>query len=165
MRGGQHRNARHSDLILTLTGNWQPDPSWGFHGSLLGGAYTGYLTYSSIQVSCPRPPNYSGPVPNGQKNYGYVYHDAFGKKHAFNYTFQICPLTPPATITGNRSSSDGSGLSYGISDGLVHTRNGSVIHARRVLLPAAAALLIPTGMKLPPLHGFIKQENRSQSLL
>jgi YD repeat-containing protein len=123
----------YEGLIWSSTGSvgnnvWQADGTWGFRGELLGGV-TGYVSYSQITVSCPRPSGYSGPVPNGVEDYGYVYHDAYGKNHGFKYTFQLCPLTPPATITGNGSSSDGSGLSYGVSDGRVHTRNGSVINA------------------------------------
>lgn len=106
----------------------------GIQGELLGGV-TGYVTYAERTLGCPRPSGYSGPVPNGQVNSNYVYHDAFGKNHAFNYTIQICPLTGD-TATGNGSSSDGSGLQYGGSgtssgdpDGYVHTRNGSIINA------------------------------------
>ena len=43
-----------SNTSSTGTANWQPDPSWGFHGSLLGGAYTGYLTFNLSELSCPK---------------------------------------------------------------------------------------------------------------
>ena len=121
------------------TGSWLADPSWGFHGSLLGGAYTGYVTFNQLTLSCPEsgvskpPPGYTTSV--------YVYHDAFGKNHAFNYRTSFCP-SKGTTITGNGLAFDGSGLQFGgsqlasnITDGLVHARNGATIS-----LPVGASL-------------------------
>jgi RHS repeat-associated protein len=108
------------------TGYWEPDPSWGFHGDLLGGAYTGYLTYAQGQLSCPAS-GVSHPPP-GFTLSNFVYHDPYGKNHWFNYQLRSCPLTGDV-VTGNGASSDGSGLSYDISDGLIRTRNGSIINA------------------------------------
>jgi RHS repeat-associated protein len=110
----------------TGTGYWEPDPSWGFHGQLLGGAYTGYLTYTQSELYCPA--SGVGHPPPGIMLVDFVYHDPYGKNHWFNYQLKSCPLTGDV-ITGNGASSDGSGLSYGISDGLIHTRNGSIINA------------------------------------
>jgi hypothetical protein len=112
------------------------DPDWGFHGQLFGG-FTGYLTFSQLSLACPRPPNTSGPVPPGTVLTNYVYHDSYGRSHRFNYALKSCPLSnPDITVTGNGSTVDGSGLSYGgpnlssgQSDGLVHTKSGQIINA------------------------------------
>jgi RHS repeat-associated protein len=118
-----------SPSTTTGTGTWVADPNWGFHGQLLGGAaYSGYLTYSSLGTPCP--PVGSRSI-QGNLYTNYVYHDPYGKNHRFNYSLKSCPLTDPGngTVTGNGSSSDGSGLTYNLSDFKVHTRNGTIINA------------------------------------
>ncbi|MBB5345865.1 RHS repeat domain-containing protein [Tunturibacter empetritectus] len=118
-----------SPSTTTGTQTWVADPNWGFHGQLLGGAaYNGYLTYSSLSTPCP--PVGSRSI-QGNLYTNYVYHDPYGKNHRFNYSLKSCPLTDPGngTVTGNGSSSDGSGLTYNLSDFKVHTRNGTIINA------------------------------------
>jgi RHS repeat-associated protein len=122
-----------SSSSTTGTGTWMPNANWGFYGELVGGAYTGYLSYSQLTQTCPQA-GLSHPPP-GFILTNYVYHDAFGKNHRFNLTENFCPSTG-LTHAGNGSTSDGSGLSYGgpnlssgSSDGKVHTRSGSIINA------------------------------------
>jgi RHS repeat-associated protein len=103
--------------------SWTPDPSWGFHGQFLGTGLTGYMTNSEESFGSCELDNHHI---LGSKVYDFVYHDAFGRNHAFNYSVSVCG-TGAETITGNGSSSDGSGL-YWVS-GKVYTRNGSTIYA------------------------------------
>jgi len=113
---------------------WQPRDNWGFYGQLLGGS-TGFLSYSQLSVPCPRPPNYSGPVPNGIDLINYVYHDPFGRSHRFNYSLKVCVLTDTGngTVSGNGSSSDGSGYFYDLNDNKVHNRTGAIIDPPQVV--------------------------------
>jgi RHS repeat-associated protein len=120
----------YDGLVWSPTNSvWQPDAGWGFHGQLLGGGYTGYLTYTQLTKSCPVA-GVSHPPP-GLTLTNYVYHDPYGKNHHFNYQISSCPETNEV-ITGNGSTSDSSGLSYGGPshiDGLIHASNGSIINA------------------------------------
>ncbi|MDQ2924627.1 MAG: hypothetical protein M3R43_03595, partial [Acidobacteriota bacterium] len=106
------------------SGSWQPDSGWGFHGALLGGGFAGYLEVRELRVSCGPP---IGRFPNfGYMSY-FAYHDPYGRRHSFNYHLKSCESGD--TQTGNGSTSDGSGYSYGINDGMVYTRSGQVINA------------------------------------
>jgi hypothetical protein len=117
------------------TSVWQSDPNWGFHGQLFGG-FTGYSSHSISTIRCSGPIQQDGPPPIfGFLYANYVYHDPYGRNHAFDYTDQECDGAAPV-ITGDGSTSDGSGFSYGgpglqsgNSDGLVHTKTGLVINA------------------------------------
>lgn len=120
------------------TTSWQPDPSWGFHGQLLGGALTGFISITQGTKSCPL---YAGKVQHGTTDTNYVYHDPYGRNHRFNYSWQDCPLpTDTTVVTGDGSTSDGSGLSLSLSDGTIHTRSGSVIN-----VPTTIVGTNPTG--------------------
>jgi RHS repeat-associated protein len=116
-----------SSVSSAGTSVWQSDPNWGFHGQLFGG-FTGYISHSRSAIRCSGPIQLGGPPPvYGSLFANYVYHDPYGRKHAFDYTDKECEDADPV-ITGDGSTSDGSGFSYG-SDGLVHTKAGLVINA------------------------------------
>jgi hypothetical protein len=110
------------------SGTWVPDADWGFRGQLNGGL-VGYLTFNSGRTGCPRPPNYSGPVPGNLTN-NFAYHDPYGGTHRFVLSIKSCPMTDEdeGTITGNGSSSDGSGYVYNRLDGTVRSRTGGIIN-------------------------------------
>jgi RHS repeat-associated protein len=111
------------------SGTWVPDTDWGFRGQLNGGL-VGYITYNSGSTGgCPRPPNYSGPVPGLLSN-NFSYHDPYGVTHKFFLSIKSCPMTDEdeGTVTGNGSSSDGSGYVYNRLDGTVRSRTGSIIN-------------------------------------
>ena len=117
----------------------------GFSGQLAGGlgGYTGYLTHTQTSIVCtPVAGSGGGAEPvegpgSGSNSEGllysnYVYHDPYGRTHAFNYSLQNCPSTNGQTITGDGSTSDGSGFSYvssSIATGQVHSRSGQIINA------------------------------------
>jgi len=123
---------------LTSTGTtWVPDAEFGFRGQLNGGTI-GYVTLSALTVNCPRPPNTSGPYPPGATLTNWVYHDPYGVNHRFNLSIKECPLTDEdgGTITGNGSTNDGSGYSFGgpkisqgVVDSFVYDRQGRKINA------------------------------------
>lgn len=121
------------------SGYWQPDSNFGFHGQLSAGAFTGFVTYSVGSISCPRvgSRNITGTI-----NKNYVYHDPYGRNHSFKYTAKNCVLTDidGPTITGDGSTSDGSGLSYGPSDYFVHTRSGATISAPINMVPGQVSI-------------------------
>ncbi len=105
---------------------WAPDGQWGFHGELGGTGVIGYLTSSQRSGG-----NCGTNGHTHQQNLGTLvtnltYHDPSGKSHLFNYSELIC--SSGNTVTGDGSSSDGSGYSYGLSDAKVHTRSGGIIN-------------------------------------
>jgi RHS repeat-associated protein len=139
-----------SSTTSSGTGSWQPDPTWGFRGQLLGGV-TGYLTYDEISISCTAGDDGGNPNPIGGSGdpfmfpgiarSNYTYHDPLGNKHVFNYTWQECPMTQPAVVTGDGSTSDGSGLTFSgqailpghpFVSARIQTRSGTIINAPTV---------------------------------
>jgi hypothetical protein len=117
-------------VVSGSTTSWSPNTTWGFAGLLNGTTFSGYLSNSILNLACPRPPNYSGQVPPAQEFTNYVYHDAYGSSHRFNYTYKgPCPLTGQGSVTtGDGSTSDGSGYSLVLSNtGEVRSRNGTII--------------------------------------
>ena len=131
-----------SQSTTTGTPVWVPDSAWGFRGQLFGG-FTGYLTHTQSSIVCTSVPGsgggaepVEGPGSGGQPTPGvlysnYVYHDPYGRTHVFNYSLQNCPSSGQQ-ITGDGSTSDGSGFSYvnsGILTGQVHSRSGQIINA------------------------------------
>ena len=118
-----------SPSVVNGVGNWTPDGSWGFRGQLAG-AYTGYITFKGIAISCgggdtepssgpPKPP-----VKDGNVFSTYIYHDPYGRQHQFNYTRSTCSGSSPS---GDGSSSDGDGYTFDGSH--VHSRSGQIIIA------------------------------------
>ncbi|MEO6848599.1 MAG: hypothetical protein ABI254_15205, partial [Chthoniobacterales bacterium] len=108
------------------TGYWQHDASWGFHGRL-GGALLGYVTYNSKTIRCP---TIEGIPQYGYQLSSYVYHDPYGGNHRFAYSYQECDEAEGyPKILGDGSTSDGSGLSYGVNTGVIRTQSGSLISA------------------------------------
>src|ERR1700733_7869356 len=114
---------------LTSNGvtTWNPDSQWGFHGELGGTGVIGYLTTTQRSGG-----NCNTGGGTHQQNQGtlvtdFTYHDPFGGSHLFNYSDLICDSGD--TFTGDGTSSDGSGYSYGLNDGMVHTRSGIIINA------------------------------------
>jgi hypothetical protein len=83
---------------------WTADSGWGLRGQLNSEGFKGYLTYFERVPKC-----YSGssftyePIDDD-----YVYHDAFGVSHSFNYVANYCT----DTFTGGGVASDGSGYAY-----------------------------------------------------
>lgn len=75
------------------------------------------------------------PPIEGSPQYGYqltnyVYHDPYGGNHRFAYSIKECDEAEGyPKVSGNGSTSDGSGLSYGVDTGVISTRSGSVIVA------------------------------------
>ncbi|WP_157467506.1 hypothetical protein [Edaphobacter aggregans] len=101
---------------------WTPDTGWGFHAQLNGSnlAMAGYYDNNQGQKKCfLDPPSWYWAVTTSN----YVYHDAFGQQHRFNYATDECT----GTTTGDGNSSDGSGYRFNGSN--VVTRTGSQIVA------------------------------------
>jgi hypothetical protein len=107
---------------------WVPDPAWGFSGLLNGTTFSGYLTYSTLLLTCPGYYGSSGKAPKYDMTAGYIYHDPFGATHGFNYqTTGYCPVQsagPPTS--GDGSSSDGSGYTL-VNGTTIRTKNGATI--------------------------------------
>jgi YD repeat-containing protein len=125
---------------LTTNGEtvWNPDSQWGFHGQLAGAGVIGYLTTTQGPGG-----NCNTGGTTHQQNLGTVitnltYHDPYGRSHRFNYSDLICDTGD--TFTGDGSSSDGSGYSYGLNDGMVHTRSGVIINAPLDPVPGGATV-------------------------
>ncbi len=88
---------------------WQPDPGWGFHGQIGNGqindGLAGHLNYLTETIKCFNdPPSWYWAT----RTSNYVYYDAFGQQHYFNYATDQCQ----GTVTGDGSSSDSSGYYY-----------------------------------------------------
>lgn len=115
-------------VVSGSTTTWVHDPNWGFSGLLNGTTFSGYLTHDTYLSACPRPSNYSGPLPGSSHQTNFVYHDPYGASHRFNYTLiGPCPLTNQSgSQSGDGSSSDGSGYSL-LGASQVVTKNGSII--------------------------------------
>ena len=110
------------------TVTWMPDQAWGFFGLLNGTTFAGYVSYRTQSLACSRPQGYSGPVPPSTNSNHYVYHDAFGGTHLFNYSITgACPLGDgDDQVNGDGSTSDGSGYTY-VNGYQVKSRNGMLI--------------------------------------
>jgi RHS repeat-associated protein len=137
-----------SSSTTTGTGAWTPTSSWGFSGQLSASGFTGFVTRSITSVQCPTQLGDGGaePVKGGGSNpitlgllySNYVYHDPYGRNHAFDYSLQIC-ASQSAVTTGTGASVDGAGFIFsslgeaGISSGKILTRSGSVILAPLIL--------------------------------
>ena len=112
---------------------WQPDTSWGFHGSLDGTGLTGYMTYDALSGVCSVPNHYGNIYQYDYTNY--VYHDPYGANHAFNYHVHYgCPVDSNGNPTnaqpqpsGDGSSRDDSGYTFNGSS--IFSRSGATINA------------------------------------
>ena len=107
---------------------WSLDPTAGFTGVLNGTSFTGYVTHRDLQIGCPRPPHWSGPVPPAHNLNNFVYHDPYGGTHKFNYGVTgACPLSDDEDQPyGDGSTNDNSGYSL-INGYQVQTSSGFVI--------------------------------------
>jgi RHS repeat-associated protein len=114
-----------STEVVNGVTQWEPDSTFGFHGQL-GSGLIGYTTFSEMPTSCP-----NGGTTHSQnlgvKNFNYIYHDPFGRSHLFNYSETVCASGD--TVTGNGSTSDGSGYSLNLNNLTVNSRSGVVINA------------------------------------
>ncbi len=114
-----------SQATSSGTAQWIPDPGFGFHGQLNGGAVVGFMTSAFQSVRCGGPIQQGGPAPTyGRSQSKFVYHDPNGKNHHVDYQVSAdCGSGPVPSGTG--ATFDGSGYTYDGS--LVHATNGNSI--------------------------------------
>jgi hypothetical protein len=96
------------------SGSWQPTPGWGWDSTWTGNG--GYILHSSyVAQICDGSNGY----PDGEEVVynSYVYHDAFGRSHAFNGGLSIyssgCTGTSVYSFTS--TATDGSGLTLSVT--------------------------------------------------
>lgn len=121
-------NLQYEGLIWTnANGVWVPDPTWGFRGMLNGSGFTGYLTYTDYWNTCPGPSGNHGGYDDTYGNF--VYHDAFGGQHSFDYSidFHDCPEDDGVqVVSGSGASFDGSGYTM-LDMATIKSRSGTTI--------------------------------------
>src|ERR1039458_7192070 len=118
------------------TQTWQPAPGWGWNSNWTGNF--GYIIYSTYTVVWYGSNGY----PDGEESVydGYVYHDAFGRSHAF--IGQVVIYSQECNGTSNYSftstATDGSGLTISVTNGnsaYLTTVGGTVLAPPVVQVP------------------------------
>lgn len=115
------------------TSAWTPDPEWGIHAQLFD-RVMGYISYEYKTEKCIITPPRSTMTPRLSN---YVYHDGFGRQHAFKYFLDICD---------NKQGNEPPPFAWPAIDGSGYTFDGSALldrHGNAINVPTVAPGVAP----------------------